>query len=263
MVKKTCENCDKVFNGKKNFAKHPGEGRDIPRDYYLKDEPCEGTFNICVTCYPKVRPVTDEGLPCEEGDGIFSLAKYAGAAAGMPMYAWGVEADPESDAEADPDWDAGSCASDETEAFRSEEEEVEEVEPTSEEESEDARDLQHLHEVYVQKLIDEGLLKRVKAPKVKQPASQRRQRVARDYSKFKVGETVIQHTYKGHTAYAVYDGMSKFSYEGHSMNISGFPKSHAEKLIKKGLCEPTKSGIVSFNGWDVCSLKGGTKGVWN
>ena len=155
--------------------------------------------------------------------------------------------------------DAGSCASNETEGFV--DEPAEPVEHAIRPE-----DLQHLHEIYVKQQIDAGLLKRVKPVKVKktagQKAGQKRKRVARDYSIFKVGDK-IWNTYKGQTDYAVYQGEDKFSYDGDSMNISGFPKAHVEKLIKKGLCPPTKSGKVSFNGWDVCSLDGGMKGVWD
>ena len=154
--------------------------------------------------------------------------------------------------------DAGSCASNETEGFV--DEPAEPVEHAIRPE-----DLQHLHEIYVKQQIDAGLLKRVKPVKVKKTgkkAGQKRKRVARDYSIFKVG-VKIWHTYKGQTDYAVYQGEDKFSFDGDIMNISGFPKSHVEKLIKKGLCPPTKSGKVSFNGWDVCSFDGGMKGVWD
>ena len=129
--------------------------------------------------------------------------------------------------------DAGSCASNETEAFQDtdedskdsdfdpkEEEEVEEEEEVDDAEGAEPlpavppppanqiqfkpEDLQNLHEIYVQKQIDAGFLKRVKPKKVKQPANKRRQKVTRNFDKFVVNKTIIEHKYKKFTAYATY-----------------------------------------------------------
>ena len=87
------------------------------------------------------------------------------------------------------------------------------------------------------------------------------------FKTFKEDDTIIQHLYKGYTAYAKYVGNQQFMYcpygdsteYSFKSKISGFPKAHVKYLLDSGKIE---EGTLSWNGWDVCSLKGGKKGKW-
>ena len=96
-----------------------------------------------------------------------------------------------------------------------------------------------------------------------------KKKVNRDdtFKTFKEDDTIIQHVYKGYTAYAKYVGNQQFMYcpygdsteYSFKSKISGFPKEHVKYLLDSG---KIVTGSLNWNGWDVCSLKGGKKGKW-